>query len=391
MRDVYIIGAGMTRFGLYDGRHLPYKTIYELGANACMAALDHAGISHRKIESAFCGNGSAPPNCCQNIMAPIGISGIPAYNHENGCAAGSSALRHGWECVASGMVDTALVIGADKWSLPPGMNRATGLLAVPYGMNLNQDVAGAFGTALLALIANAHMNEFGTTREQLAKISVKNKRNGAMNPYAQFQKEVSLEDVLNSRMISDPLTLLQCCPQSDGAAAVVIATADVARQYTTKPVKIAYITENAGQYKGMEGSLSQFKCFQRISKMAYDACGIGPEDLDLVEVHDDFTSLELVAYEDLGLCARGEAGRCVDEGVFDFGGQCVVSPSGGLLAKGHPIGATGVAQLVEIAWQLRGECGKRQVEGAKAGLAHNGGGVGDGYEPGAVTVTIATI
>ena len=141
----------------------------------------------------------------------------------------------------------------------------------------------------------------------------------------------------------------------------------------------------------MEGSLSQFKCFQRASKMGYEACGIGPEDLDLVEVHDDFTALELVAYEDLGLCPKGEAGRFIDDGSFDFGGKCVVSPSGGLLAKGHPIGATGVAQLVEIAWQLRGECGKRQVEGAKVGLAHNGGGVGDGYEPGAVTVTIATL
>ena len=391
MRDVYIIGAGMTRFGLYDGRHLPYKSIYELGGEACLAALDHAGISHRKIKAAFCGNGSAPPNCCQNITGPIGISGIPAFNHENGCAAGSCALKHGWECVANGMVDVALVIGADKWSLPPGMSRATSLLAVPYGMNLNQDVAGAFGTALLALIANAHMNEYGTTKEQLAKISVKNKRNGAMNPYAQFQKEVTIEEVLNSRMISDPLTLLQCCPQSDGAAALVICTGEVARQYTSKPVKLPFITEFSARYKGMEGRLSEFKCFQRASSMAYEACGIGPEDLDVVEVHDDFTALELVAYEDLGLCPKGEAGRFIDEGLNDFGGNCVVSPSGGLLAKGHPIGATGVAQLVEIAWQLRGECGRRQVKGATVGLAHNGGGVGDGYEPGAVTVTIATI
>ncbi|MFO7965172.1 MAG: thiolase family protein [Desulfobacterales bacterium] len=391
MRDVYIIGAGMTRFGLYDGRHLPYKTIYELGAEACMAALDHAGISHRKIEAAFCGNGSAPPNCCQNITAPVGISGVPAFNHENGCAAGSCALKHAWETVANGMYDVALVIGADKWSPPPGVSRETRLLVTPSGMNLNQDVAGAFGTALLALIANAHMHEYGTTREQLAKIAVKNKRNGAMNPYAQFQKEVTLEDVLHSRMISDPLTLLQCCPQSDGAAAVVICTGDIARQYTSKPIKIPFITESSARYKGMEGRLSEFKCFQRASQSAYEACGIGPDDLDIVEVHDDFTALELVAYEDLGLCPKGEAGRCIDEGRFDFGGKCVVSPSGGLLAKGHPIGATGVAQLVEIAWQLRGECGKRQVDGAKIGLAHNGGGVGDGYEPGAVTITIATI
>ncbi|MBW1989351.1 MAG: thiolase family protein, partial [Deltaproteobacteria bacterium] len=243
---------------------------------------------------------------------------------------------------------------------------------------------------LLALVGNAHMQEYGTTVEQFAKIAVKNKRNAAKNPYAQFRKEVALEEVLSSRMICDPLTKLQCCPNSDGAAALVLCTAEVARQYTTKPVKISAITEMSAPYKGMGGKLSGFLCFEQTAKQSYETAGVGPQDLDVVEVHDDFTPIELVAYEDLGICPRGEGGRYVDEGLVDFGGDVVVSPSGGLLGKGHPMGATGVAQIVELVWQLRGECGARQVEGARVGLAHNGGGIGDGFEPGATTITIVT-
>jgi len=393
MRAVYIIGAGMTKFGLYDGRHLPAKSVFELGKEACLAALDHAGISHRKIEAAFSGNVGSPPNCGQMILAPCGISGIPVFNHENACASGSSALKHAYEAIGNGTYDSAIVIGAECWSFlkASGSSMAlAGLISPPQGTNLNQDIAGAFGPALLALVAKAHMNEYGTTKEQFAKIAVKNKKNAALNPYAQFQKEVTLEEVLNSRMICDPLTKLQCCPQTDGAAALILCSQDVAKQYTTKMVRLAVVTESSAQYKGMGGVLNGFNCFEIAARRAYNLAGVGPEDLDVVEVHDDFTPVELVAYEDLGLCKRGEGGRFIDEGLSDYGGKVVVSPSGGLLGKGHPLGATGVAQLVEITWQLRGECGSRQVEGAKVGLAHNGGGIGDGYEPGAITVSIAT-
>lgn len=394
MRDVFIIGAGMTRFGLYDDRHLPAKSVHELGTEACANAIKYAGINHRKIESAFCGNVASPPSCGQMILSPCGIAGIPTFNHENACASGSCALKDAYEAIANGVYETAIVFGAECWSFlvkSAGPMALAGLAAPPPGTNLNQDIAGAFGPALLALVGKAHMDEYGTTVEQFAKIAVKNKRNAAKNPNAQFQKEVTIEEVLNSKMICDPLTKLQCCPQTDGAAAIIICSAEVAKQYTTKPVKLAAITELSAPYKGMGGSLSGFKCFEDAAKTSYELAGVGPMDLDAVEVHDDFTSIELVAYEDLGLCARGDGGRFIDEGLADYGGQVVVSPSGGLLGKGHPMGATGVAQIVELFWQLRGECGARQVEGARVGLAHNGGGIGEGFEPGATTITIVTI
>jgi benzoylsuccinyl-CoA thiolase BbsB subunit len=395
MREVFIIGAAMTRFGLYDGIHLPAKSAHQLGTEACLAALSDAGIGHRQIESAFCGNVASAPNCGQAILSPCGISGIPTFNHENACASGSSALKDAFEAISNGTYDTAIVIGAECWSFllrtVAGASALSGLASPPPGTNLNQDIAGAFGPALLALIGAAHMAEYGTTREQFAKIAVKNKRNAAKNPYAQFRKQVTLDEVLNSRMICDPLTKLQCCPISDGAAAVILTSGQTARRYTQKPVKLAAITQLSAPYKGMGGKLSGFLCFEKAAKTSYETAGIGPEDVDVVEVHDDFTPIELVAYEDLGLCPRGEGGRFIDEGLCDYGGKVVVSPSGGLLGKGHPMGATGVAQIVELFWQVQGRCGDRQVEGAKVGLAHNGGGIGDGFEPGATTVTILSV
>ena len=393
MRDVFIIGAGMTKFGLYNGKRLPVKSTHELGKEACLAALDYAGINHRKIESAFCGNVASPPTCAQMVLAGCGISGIPTFNHENGCASSSSALKDAFEAIGCGIYDTAIVFGVECWSFliqSAGPMALAGLASPPPGTNLNQDVAGAFGPALLAMVGKAHMEEYGTTIEQFAKVSVKNKRNATKNPNAQFQKEVTIEEVLNSRMICDPLTILQCCPNSDGAAALVICSSDIAKQYTTKPVKIGAITELSAPYKGMDGTLSGFRCFEDAARTSYEIVGVGPEDLDVVEVHDDFTPIEIVAYEDLGLCKRGEGGRFIDEGLSDYGGKVVVSPSGGLLGKGHPMGATGVAQIVELFWQLRGECGPRQVENANVALAHNGGGIGEGFEPGATTITIVT-
>ncbi|MBU2549896.1 MAG: thiolase family protein [Proteobacteria bacterium] len=393
MRDVFVIGAGMTRFGLYDGRRLPSKSVHELGMEACLAALDDSGVNHRRIEAAFSGNVTSAPNCGQMILSLCGISGIPTFNHENACASGSAAFKHAVDSIASGICDLALVVGAECWSFTRAMGSPAamaGLVAPAPGLNLNQDIAGAFGPALLALVGRAHMAEYGTTPEQLALIAVKNKRNAARNPLAQFQKEVSLIQVLDSRMISDPLTKLQCCPHTDGAAAVILASADAARQGARQPVKIAASAMKSASYKGLEGRLSGLKCFELSARAAYEAAGIGPDDVDVVELHDDFTSVELVAYEDLGLCPRGEAGRFIEEGRSDYGGQVVVNPSGGLLGKGHPLGATGVAQIVELTWQLRGDCGVRQVEGARVGLAHNGGGIGEGFEPGIATITLLT-
>jgi len=394
MREVFIIGAGMTRFGLYDGKHLPGKSVYDLGKEACLAAIDNSQINHRKIESAFCGNVASPPTCAQMVLSKCGISGLPTFNHENGCASSSSALKDAFEGIAGGNYDTAIVFGVECWSFimkSGGPMALAGLASPPPGTNIIQDIAGAFGPAIMAMIGRAHMTEFGTTLEQFAMVAVKNKRNAAKNSYAQFQKEVTIEEVLNSKMICDPLTKLQCCPNSDGAAALVISTGDIAKKYTNKAVKINAITELSAPYKGMGGSLTGFRCFEEAAKTSYEIAGLGPEDLDVVEVHDDFTPIEIVAYEDLGLCKRGEGGEFMEQGFSDFGGKVVVSPSGGLLGKGHPMGATGVAQIVELFWQLRGECGPRQVKNAKVGLAHNGGGIGEGFEPGATTITIVSI
>lgn len=390
MRDVYIFGAGMTKFGLYNGIKMPEKSSHELGKEACLKAIDYACIDHRSIESAFCGTVASIPTCAQMVLALCGISGIPTYNHENGCASSSSALKHAYDSISSGLYDSAIVFGVECWSHVMKANGAAlaGMASPPPGNNLNQDVAGAFGPAMLAMVGRAHMDKYGTTVEQFAKVAVKNKKNAAMNPNAQFQKTVTLEEVLNSPMICEPLTKLQCCPNSDGAAAMVIGTRRFAKRYTSNPVKIEAITQMSSPYKGMKGDLSGFKCFVDASTRAYNLCGIGPQDLDVVEVHDDFTTLEVVAYEDLGLCNRGEGGEFIDKGLSDFGGKVVVSPSGGLLGKGHPMGATGVAQVLELFWQLKGECGKRQVENAMVGLAHNGGGIGEGFEPGATTITI---
>ena len=262
-----------------------------------------------------------------------------------------------------------------------------GPIVMPEGMMFLQDI-GVLMPAFFALLGTRHMHDYGTTREQFAKISVKNHHHGTMNQFAQYQKDVTLEEVLNSRMICDPITLLQCTPTGDGAAAVVIASPKFARQYTTKPVKIAGSVVMGGEYKASKGHFASVASCRIAAKMVYEQTGLGPKDLNVVEQHDCFTPHELVTYEDLGICKPGEGGRLVDEGVTALGGKVPFNVSGGLQSKGHPIAATGVAQITELVWQLRGECGKRQVKKAKVGLAHNGGGIGPGLEPGLASVTI---
>ena len=250
---------------------------------------------------------------------------------------------------------------------------------------------GIIMPAFFALLGTRHMHDYGTTREQFAQISVKNHRCGAMNPYAQYQKEVTLEQVLNSRMICDPVTLLQCTPTGDGAACVILASSKAAKKYTTKMVKVAGSIVMNGQYKAHQGEFASVASCKVAAKMIYEQTGIGPKDLNVVEQHDCFTPHELVTYEDLGLCKPGEGGKLVDQGVTALGGKVPFNVSGGLQSKGHPIAATGVAQITALVWQLRGECGKRQVEGAKIGLAHNGGGIGPGLEPGLASLTILKV
>jgi len=389
MREVAIIGAGMVRLGKYDGKpgHLPYKTHEELGVGACRAALKHAQVNHRKIEAVYAGQtATAQVQLGQRVADVLGISGIPMYNHENACATSLAAFRQAYLDVANGVHDLVLVFGAEIMS----SMLSGGAIVLPEGAMFLQDV-GMIMPVFFALLAKRHMEEYGTTKEQFAMVSVKNHKHSMANPYAQYQREFTLEEVLNSRMVCDPITLLQCCPTGDGAAAVIVASAAVARQYTTKPVRVVGSTVHGGEYKASKGDFTTIGSCTKAAKELYEITGVGPEDIDVCEQHDCFTPHELVTYEDLGFCEKGEGGRFIEDGLSDFGGKCVFNPSGGLQSKGHPIAATGVAQLVELTWQLRGECGARQVERAKVGLAHNGGGIGPGLEPGLISLTMLAI
>lgn len=361
MRDVAIIGVDMVKFGRYED-----KTIEELARIPVIGALKDAGVQWKDVEAAYVGHCHQGLSAGQRILAGVGGSGLPITNIENGSSAGSTTFREAYLMIALGMFDIALALGCEKM--------ARGLI-----QQLPDDTGRVLGTdfipAQFALVARAHMEKYGTTVKQFAKISVKAHKNGALNPYAQYRQEVTVEEVLNSRMISDPITLLMCCPTGDGAAAAILCSMDKARQFTNKPIKVAASALNSEMYTEGTGSQNLGVNVRNApsvitvgARQAYEQAGLGPEDIDVIELHDAFATSELIHYEELGLCKEGEGSRLIDEGVVELGGRIPVNPSGGLLAKGHPLGATGVAQIVEIVWQLRGDCGPRQVAGAKVGL-----------------------
>ena len=378
MRKVSIVGASMIRFGKF-----PDCSIEEMGAEASLNALRHAGMKHKEVEAAFVGNVLSPPNAAQRALDELGLTGVTCFNHENACGSGSAAFRDAYISVAAGVYDRVLVIGVENMT-----KKIKGLIPIEDGTSMLFDM-GLVAPAFFALLANRHMEDYGTTPEQFAQISVKNHIHGALNPYAQYQKELTLEEIIDSEMIAEPITVLQCTPIADGAAALVLTSEEVSRQYTDKPVRIEASVFTTCRNKTGTGSATLETCV-RAAREAYEIAGIGPEDLDVVELHDCFSVHEAIAVEDLGLCPKGEGGRMAVEGVTALGGRIPVNPSGGLLSKGHPIGATGVAQIVELVWQLRGECDRRQVEGARIALAHNGGGIGSGLEPVAMSITILT-
>lgn len=370
MREVFIIGAGMTQFGKHTDRSLR-----DLGREACLNALRDAEITPKKIEAGYCGNALAPAiqgetGVGQNVFWEVGINEIPIVNMENACASGSTALREGWMAIAGGFYDMVIVAGVEKTVMPKGAMLDVG--AAELETKLGDVFPGQF-----ALIAQKHMERYGTTREQLAKVSVKNHFNGALNPYAQFQKQVTVEEVLNSPIVADPLTLYSCCPNSDGAAALILCSKKKAQKMKAGAVRIAASILTSGTYNNQR-DITGWEIEKKAAKEAYQVASLGPTEIDLVEVHDAFTISEIIHYEDLGLCAPGEGGRLIDEGATELSGRIPVNPSGGLLGKGHPVGASGVAQVAEIVWQLRGEAGKRQVKNPRVGLAQIMGGYKEG-------------
>ena len=370
MRNVYIIGGGMTPFG----KHLE-KSLKDLGREACFNALKDADVQPSEIEAGYCGNALGPmlqgeTGVGQNVFWEVGISGIPIVNIENACASGSAAIREAWMAVSGGFYDTVMVVGVEKAVMPKGT-----MLNVGEG-DLAMQIGEAFPVHF-ALIAKKHMEQYGTTREQLAKVSVKNHCNGTLNPYAQFTKKMSVEEVLNSPMIADPFTLYSCCPNSDGAACVILSSENRVDTKKSSRIRIAASVLKTGIYENQR-NIANWEVEALAAKEAYAMAKVTPDELSLVELHDAFTISEIIHCEGLGLCPLGEGGQLIDSGDTEIGGRIPVNPSGGLLAKGHPVGASGVAQVVEIMWQLRGEANDRQVKNARIGLAQIMGGSKEG-------------
>ncbi len=370
MRPVYVAGVGSTTFG----KHLD-RNLRSLGAEAVAKALADAGLNGKDIQAGYCGNAlgamlQEETGVGQHVLWEVGMSGLPIVNVENACASGSTALHLGWQGVASGLYDVVIVFGVDKAVMPKGTPLKVG--AADLEVRLGDIFPGHF-----AMIAQKHMEAYGTTLEQQAKVSVKNHDNGCLNPYAEFKKPLTVEEVLASPMIAQPITLFSCCPNSDGAAAAILCSEAVMRRLNSRAIRIAASVLSTGSYENQR-DLTRWEVEERAAKLAYSQAGLGPDDLSLVELHDAFTICEIIHYEGLGLCPLGEGGRLIDEGATAIGGRIPVNPSGGLLAKGHPIGASGVGQIAEIAWQLRGEATGRQVENARVGLAQMMGGSKEG-------------
>lgn len=375
MREVYVAGSGMIRFGRY-----PDQLLEEFAPGAIREALDDAGVDPLRIGMAVFGHSSGGRVAGQRVLRELSLTGMSILNVENACAGGGSALHVGWMGVASGLYDAALVVGMEK--MDKGL--------IPSNPGEYEATLGKTLPAKYALRARKHMDAYGLTPEQMAMVSVKNHRAGAYNPNAHYQEEVTLEQVLGSRMIAEPLTLLQCCPTTDGAAAVLLTSADIPAPGSGPRVRVAASAVTSGRFTNpAKGELGQDDDLAtRAGEIAYAMAGLGPKDVNVAEVHDAFTIGEILAYESLGFCPRGEGGRLIDEGVTALGGRLPVNPSGGRLSLGHPLGATGVVQVVELTRQLQGRAGARQVGGARVALAHVQGGSTPGIGTGASAVHI---
>ena len=374
MRDVAVIGVGITKFGeLWD------KSFRQLIAEAGSQAIIDSGISGTEIDALYVGSMSAGRFVGQEHVGALvadasGLSlmHIPSIRVESACASGGLAFRQGYFSVASGMNDIVVIGGIEKMTDVVG-TEASNILAT----GLDQEWEAFFGATfpgIYAMIATRHMHDFGTTREQLAQVAVKNHANGALNPYAQFKREMKLESILNAPMVASPLGMLDCSPVSDGAATLILCAAEKAKKYIDKPVKIIG-SGQASDTLPLHGrnDICTFESTTYAARMAYKRANIEPSKIDVAEVHDCFTIAEILAIEDLGFVKKGDGGKAIDNKITTLDGKIPVNPSGGLKAKGHPVGATGVAQIAEIVLQLRGDADKRQVKNAKIGLTHNVG------------------
>ncbi|MBW3667894.1 MAG: lipid-transfer protein [Actinobacteria bacterium] len=388
---VFVIGVGMTKFEKPGGRDWDYP---DMGREAGERALADAGIDYSLIEQAVVGYVYGDSTCGQRALYELGMTGIPCINVNNNCSTGSSALYTARNYVRGGIADCVLALGFEKMERgslkghfsdrTPPMKR---LIKEMWGRRERAEAPVApqmFGNA-----GREYMERYGATRETFAKIAVKNHRHSVNNPNSQFRDEYSLDEILAAPMIYDPLTKLQCCPTSDGGAAAVLASERFVREHdlwdqAVEIVGQAMTTDTPETFDGSDMGIVGYHYAKKAALMVYEESGLGPEDVQVIELHDCFSANELVTYEALGLCEPGKAHLLVEEEATTYGGRWVVNPSGGLISKGHPLGATGLAQCAELTWQLRGTADKRQVPSVKAALQHN---IGLG---GAAVVTMYT-
>ena len=383
MREVAVVGVSMIKFGRY-----PDRDVSQLAAQAGYEALSDAGMTMKNIESLYSGNLYQTSGSGQRILQQLGQTGIPVVNVANACATGSTAFREAYFAIASGAYDVVMAVGSEQM----GKQGLLGSRGDP-ATSLEGRVGSYMMPAVFGMAGMEHSRAYGTKQEHFALASVKNHFHSTQNPLAQYQKESPLDEVLNGRVIAYPNTLLMCCPTGDGAAAAILCSMDKARQFTTQPIKIAASVLTSDPWTDRDLTLPDINTLTRnAAKIAYEQAGIGPEDLSQVELHDCFATAELLHYENLGLCEEGMAGAHVASGAPWIGNKipakyqedvapfqdktykpkttAVVNASGGLLSKGHPLGATGVANIAEIVFHRRGQAGGRQVEGSKVGMAH---------------------
>jgi acetyl-CoA acyltransferase len=363
LTDVYVVGIDMIRFGRY-----PDRTVVQLAADAALLALDDCGIGIKDVQALFSGN-IGETMTGQRTLQLIGQTGIPVVNCTNACATGATAFREGWTAIKAGLFDTVLCIGVEK--MAPGMivKKKVGNEPLPVeGLIGTETMPGVF-----SMVGLEHSRKYGTTLEQFAKVSVKNHHHSTFNPKSMYQKETPLEEVMNSEMIAYPNTKLMCSVNVDGAAAAVLMSEKRARErgLMGRAVRVRASALASDAWSERNQVMQDVNTVSRqAASSAFEMAGLGPEDLSLVELHDCFATAEIVHYENLGLCADGEGGRLIDSGETALGGRVPVNVSGGLLSKGHPLGATGIANIYEVAAHLRGEAGSRQVQGARIGLTH---------------------
>lgn len=372
----YVVGASMIPVGRY-----PDSSYAGLAVPPLLEALRSSGVGRDEVQAVFCGHSFGGMLTGQRIVKQVGLGGIPVTNVENACSGGATALHEAYRAVIEGRHDIVLVLGVDKLTQFGGGT-------LPLATEDWEVQQGLVMPALYAMRARRYLAERQATLEDLAAVSVKARRHGARNPYAQYRSEVTVEQVLQSRPIADPLTLLQCCPTGDGAAALVVVSEPIRQRLAAPAIRIRASVLHSGQPTAGYRNMLRPQITYDSATDAYEQAGISGADLDVVELHDAFSIAELVYYEALGLCAEGESLDLLRRGATTFGGDVVVNPSGGLLSKGHPVGASGVAQVVEMFWQLTGQAGDRQVDDARLGLTHVTGGGISNLDHGACTVHV---